>query len=87
VVPPELAPIVAVPAALQFAKPATLGALAIVATGADDELQWLFSVMSCVPHHLVREGQPSLLGAEEPTRLSNQSSGLSLIDRSVRAIR
>lgn len=46
--PPELAPIVAVPAALQFARPATLGALAMVATGADDELQWLFSVMSCV---------------------------------------
>jgi len=48
VVPPELAPIVAVPAAMQFANPATLGAFAIVATGADDELQWLFSVMSCV---------------------------------------
>jgi len=48
VVPPELAPIVAVPAALQFARPATLGALAMVATGADDELQWLFRVMSCV---------------------------------------
>jgi hypothetical protein len=48
VVPPELAPIVDVPAAMHFAKPATLGALAMVATGADDELQWLFSVMSCV---------------------------------------
>jgi hypothetical protein len=48
VVPPEFAPIVVVPAAMQSAKPATLGALAMVATGADDELQWLFSVMSCV---------------------------------------
>jgi hypothetical protein len=48
VVPPELAPIVAVPVAMQFAKPATLGAFAMVATGADDELQWLFSVMFCV---------------------------------------
>jgi hypothetical protein len=47
-VPPELAPIVDVPAAMQFANPATLGAFATVATGADDELQWLFSVMSCV---------------------------------------
>jgi hypothetical protein len=47
VVPPELVPIVLVPAPTQFAKPATLGAFAIVATGADDELQWLFSVMSC----------------------------------------
>ena len=37
-----------VPAARQFARPATLGAFAIVATGADDELQWLLSVMSCV---------------------------------------
>ena len=46
--PPELAPIVVVPAAMQFAKPPTLGALAIVATCADDELQWVFSVMSCV---------------------------------------
>lgn len=48
VTPPELAPIVLVPAALQFATPDTLGALAIVATAAEDELQWLFSVMSCV---------------------------------------
>jgi len=37
-----------VPAAMQFTSPATLGALATVATGAEDELQWLFSVMSCV---------------------------------------
>ena len=48
VTPPELAPMVLVPAALQFARPATLGALAMVATGAADELQWLFSVTSCV---------------------------------------
>lgn len=47
-VPPELAPIVLMPAAMQFAAPATLGAFAMVATGAEDELQWLFSVMSCV---------------------------------------
>jgi hypothetical protein len=33
---------------MQFASPPTLGALAIVATLAEDELQWLFSVMSCV---------------------------------------
>ncbi len=37
--PPEFAPIVLVPAAMQFARPATLGALAIVATLDDDELQ------------------------------------------------
>jgi hypothetical protein len=43
-----LAPIVAVPAAEQFATPATLGAFAIVATVAADELQWLFRLMSCV---------------------------------------
>jgi len=36
------------PAVEQFATPATLGAFAMVATGAVDELQWLFSVMSCV---------------------------------------
>ena len=48
VMPPEFAPMVLVPALLQFAKPATLGALAMVATGAEDELQWLFRVMSCV---------------------------------------
>ena len=38
----------AVPAAEQFATPATLGAFAIVATVAADELQWLFRLMSCV---------------------------------------
>jgi hypothetical protein len=48
VIPPEFAPIVDVPAAMQFAKAATLGALATVATDADDELQWVFRVMSCV---------------------------------------
>jgi hypothetical protein len=48
VVPPELAPIVDVPAEMQFTEPATLGALATVAMGADDELQWAFRVMSCV---------------------------------------
>lgn len=46
--PPEFAPMVDEPAARQFARPATLGAFAMVATGADEELQWLFSVMSCV---------------------------------------
>ena len=39
---------VLVPALWQFARPATLGALAMVATLAEDELQWLFNVMSCV---------------------------------------
>jgi hypothetical protein len=48
VIPLELAPIVVVPAAMQFATPATLGALAMVATLAEDELQWVFRVMSCV---------------------------------------
>jgi len=48
VTPPEFAPIVLVPAPLQFAEPATLGAFAIVATGTDDELQWLVRVISCV---------------------------------------
>ena len=46
--PPELAPIVVVPAAMQLTLPATLGAFATVATGACDELQCAFSVMSCV---------------------------------------
>lgn len=39
VVPWEFAPMIAVPADWQFATPATLGALAMVATGPDDELQ------------------------------------------------
>jgi hypothetical protein len=39
VIPPELAPITVVPAAMQFAWPPTLGALAMVATVACDELQ------------------------------------------------
>ena len=43
-----MAPIEVEPAAEHFASPATLGAFAIVATLAVDELQWLFSVMSCV---------------------------------------
>jgi hypothetical protein len=46
--PPELAPITAVPAAIQLALPPTLGAFAIVATVACDELQWAFNVISCV---------------------------------------
>ena len=48
VTPPELPPIVVVPVALVVAKPATLGAFAMVATPAEDELQWVVSVMSCV---------------------------------------
>ena len=43
-----MAPIVEVPAAMQFTLPATLGALATVATVAWDELQWAFRVMSWV---------------------------------------
>jgi len=46
--PPEFAPIVVVPAAMQFAAPATLGALAMVATVACEELQCVFRVTSCV---------------------------------------
>jgi hypothetical protein len=48
VIPPEFAPIVVVPALLQVASAAMLGALAIVATLAEDELQCAFSVMSWV---------------------------------------
>lgn len=48
VVPPEFAPTTLTPAPEHCANPATLGALAIVATLAREELQWLFSVMSCV---------------------------------------
>ena len=47
VVPPEFAPIELAPAPEHWARPATLGAFATVATLEDDELQWLFSVMSC----------------------------------------
>ena len=47
-VPPELALMVADPAPAHCARPPILGALAIVATEADEELQWLFRVMSCV---------------------------------------
>ena len=36
------------PTPAHWARPATLGAFAIVATLADDELQWLLSEMSCV---------------------------------------
>jgi hypothetical protein len=39
VIPPEFTPIVVVPAEKQLASPATLGALATVATPALDELQ------------------------------------------------
>ena len=39
VIPPELAPMLVVPVAIQFAWPPTLGALAMVATVACDELQ------------------------------------------------
>lgn len=48
VVPPEFAPMTVVPAATQLACPAAFGPLAIVATLATEELQWLFNVMSCV---------------------------------------
>lgn len=48
--PPELAPITVLPTPLVEASPAMLGALAIVATEACDELQWALLVMSwCVP--------------------------------------
>lgn len=46
--PPELAPIVVAPAAMQLTVPAALGAFATVATLAEDELQCAFRVMSCV---------------------------------------
>ncbi len=46
VIPPELAPMVVVPTPAVVAKPAVLGALAMVATEACDELQWTFRVMS-----------------------------------------
>ena len=39
VVPPELAPMAVVPGEIQVALPATLGAFAMVATVACDELQ------------------------------------------------
>lgn len=48
VVPPEFAPMVLVPAAKHCANPAAFCPLAMVDTLACDELQWLFSVMSCV---------------------------------------
>lgn len=48
VVPPEFAPMVLVPAAKHCASPAAVCPLAMVDTLACDELQWLFSVMSCV---------------------------------------
>ena len=46
VIPPELAPIVVAPTPAVVARPAVLGALAMVATEACDELQWTFRVMS-----------------------------------------
>ena len=39
VIPPELTPMVVVPTPLVVARPAALGALAMVATEAEDELQ------------------------------------------------
>jgi hypothetical protein len=48
VIPPEFAPMVVVPAFVQVASAATLGALAMVATLAEEELQCAFSVTSCV---------------------------------------
>ena len=46
VTPPELAPMVVLPTPTVVAKPAVLGALAMVATEACDELQWTLMVMS-----------------------------------------
>lgn len=46
-VPPEFAPIAVAPTPRHWARPAILGAFAMVATLADDELQWLFREMSC----------------------------------------
>ena len=48
VIPPEFAPIVAVPEPWAVANPATLGAFAMVATLAEDELQCVVNVMSWV---------------------------------------
>ena len=47
VTPPELPPIPVVPTPHVVANPATLGAFAIVATLAEDELQWVVLVTSC----------------------------------------
>jgi hypothetical protein len=47
--PPELAVMTVVPGVAVVARPAILGALAIVATLATDELQCAIIVMSCVP--------------------------------------
>ena len=46
--PCALAPIVVTPIPVVVAKPPTLGAFAIMATLAADELQWVLSVMSWV---------------------------------------
>jgi hypothetical protein len=48
VTPPELAPIALLPVFFVVARPATLGAFATVATLADDELQCVVKVISCV---------------------------------------
>ena len=48
VTPPEFPPIVAVPEPLAVANPPMLGAFAIVATLAEEELQCVVNVMSCV---------------------------------------
>jgi hypothetical protein len=48
VIPPEFPPIVAVPEPLAVANPPTLGAFAIVATLAEEELQCVVNVISCV---------------------------------------
>lgn len=48
VTPPELPPILVFPIPLVVANPAKVGAFAIVATLAEDELQWVVMVISCV---------------------------------------
>ena len=71
---------VAVPAAMQFACPATLGAFAIVATGAEDELQWLFRVMSCVLPSL---NVPVATNSCVPPAAAVGATGVSASDTSV----
>ncbi len=69
-----------VPAAMQFARPATLGALAMVATDEDDELQWVFSVMSWV---LASLNVPVAVNCSVPPAVAVGATGVIAIETSV----
>jgi hypothetical protein len=80
VTPPELPPILVLPTPLVVANPAKVGAFAIVATLAEDELQWVVMVISCVVPSL---NDPVAVNCCVPPSVTEEFAGVIAIDVNV----